>query len=159
MTNAPGPPGMPPPPPVTDVLLTDELKEIINGAYGEGFPFILAYVDADGQPSLSFRGSTNTYSDTQIGVWVRSLEGGLAKALEANNRVTLFMRNANNRSFVQIRGRGRFENSEAARKAVYEGSPEREQQADPERKGQPLIVDIDRAEGMTPTGRFRMQKS
>lgn len=156
MTTQPGPPA---PPTVTDVSLTGEIKDLIDGAYESGNPILLAYVDADGQPSLSFRGSTHTHSEKEIGVWVRNQEGGLSKALSQNNRVTLFMRNPQTRAMVQIRGRARFDHSEATKKAVYEGSPEREQQADAERKGTAMIVDVERVEGMTAAGRFRMQRS
>ncbi len=149
---------MPAPPAPTELKLTDEIKQVVDGALMNRTPIMVAYVDPDGQPSLSFRGSTHAYSDTQLAVWVRNPEGGLLKGLEKNPRVTLFYRDTQTRTILQFRGRGRIETSDAVRKAVYEGSPEPERNADPQQKGFPLIVDLDRVDGITPGGRVMMRR-
>lgn len=149
-------PAPPPPPPVTDVQFTDDIKDVVGGSYAAGAPALVAYVDVDGQPSLSNRGSTQIYSDNQLAIWVRSTEGGLPKALESNPRVSVFIRVPETRAMLNFRGRARLDNSEAVRTKVYESAPENEQKADPERKGVPLILDIDRLDGRTPAGAYRM---
>jgi len=155
MSEAARPPGPPPPPPVTDVQFTDDIKEVVNGAYAAGAPSLVAYVDENGQPSLSIRGSTKTYSDNQLAVWVRP-GSKLADALARNNRVSIMIRNPETRSTLNFRGRATLESSEEVRNRVYENAPENEQKADPERKGQPLILDVDRLDGRTPAGAYRM---
>jgi len=144
--------------PLTELKLTPEIKEAVNGALLNRTPIIVAYVDEDGQPSLSFRGSTQAYSDTQLAVWVRNPEGGLQKALAKNNRVTLFYRDPEKRITLQFRGRGHIENDAKTRETVYNNAPEPERNADREQKGFPLIIDLDRVDGVMPGFRVQMRR-
>ena len=57
-----------------------------------GNPVLMAYVRPDGYPRLSFRGSTQVWSDAALAVWVRDPQGGLLSALDANDRVTFWYR-------------------------------------------------------------------
>ena len=156
MTTQPA--GQPAAPPVTELKLTDEIKTAVDGALNDGTPTVVAYVDQDGQPSLSFRGSTHVYSPNQLAIWVRNPEGGLHKSLEKNNKITVLYRNPQTRAMLQFKGAAHIEAGQDIRDKVYSGSPEREQQADPEKKGFPLIIDLDRVDGMVPPTRFAMRK-
>lgn len=147
-------PAPPPPPPVTDVHFTDDIKEVVATAYGAGAPPIVAYVDENGQPSLSIRGSTQVYSDNQLAIWVRA-GSNLPNALAKNNRVSVFIRNPETRATLNFRGRATLVNDEEVRKKVWSSAHENEQKADPEMKGQPLILDVDRLDGRTPAGPVR----
>ena len=44
---------------------------------------------------------------------------------------------------LQFRGRARVDNSEETREKVYNAIPEPEQNADREKKGSPVIIDLD----------------
>jgi hypothetical protein len=144
---------------LTDLKLPDEMKQLVNNAFDDGFYVVVAYVDHDGQPSLSFRGSTQAYSDNQLAIWVRNPDGGgLKAALEKNPRLTLMYRNPQTRANFQFRGRGHIENSEEVRRKVYDNSPKGEKDRDPEQKGMPLIIDLDRVDGMMPPVRIAMRR-
>jgi hypothetical protein len=56
------------------IQLTAEIRDAVNGALANGTPVVVAYVDARGQPRLSFRGSTQVFSDDQFAIWVRNLQ-------------------------------------------------------------------------------------
>ena len=142
----------------SELKLTDEIKEAVNGALVNGTPIMVAYVDEDGQPSLSFRGSTQAYSDTQLAIWVRNPEGGLLRSLEKNPRMTLFYRNPQTRMTLQFRGYGKIVDTEEVRKHVYEHAPEPERNADREQKGIPLIIDLHRVDGVVPGARIQMAR-
>jgi predicted pyridoxine 5'-phosphate oxidase superfamily flavin-nucleotide-binding protein len=141
------------------IKLGDDIREAVNGALANGTPVVLAYVDENGQPNLSFRGSTQVYSDNQLAVWVRNPEGGLQRALKNNNRLTLLYRNPATRMTLNFQGRGHLESSDDIRKKVYESAPESEQKADAERKGYALIVDLDRVTGAGAGGRISMTRA
>lgn len=149
-----------PPPALTEMKLPPDLKERINGALVGGKPVVVAYVDEDGQPSLSFRGSTQAYSDNQLAIWVRNPEGGLLKALQKNPRMTLMYRDPGpeNRAMLTFRGRARVDDSDSVRRTVYDNSPESERNADRDHKGQALIIDLDRVDGFAPGARIAMRK-
>ncbi len=143
--------------PLTELRLTPEIKDAINGALMNRTPVMVAYVDEEGQPSLSFRGSTQAFSDTQLAVWARNPEGGLQKALAKNNRVTLFYRDPEKRITLQFKGRGHIEGDDKTRQTVYNNAPEPERNADREMKGLALVVDLHQVDGVMPGIRVQMR--
>jgi Pyridoxamine 5'-phosphate oxidase len=136
-----------PDPASSPLALTDEIKAIVNGALANGTPLLLAAVSAGGKPVVSFRGSVQTFSDDQLGLWARHSQGGTLEAISANPNVVLVYRSATT-PVLQFHGRARIATDAAERARVFENAPEREQASDPERKGAAVIVDLDRVEGV-----------
>jgi len=142
----------------TPIELNETIANAVNNALTEGKPIVVAYVDDEGQPRLSFRGSTQVYSPSQLAIWVRNPEGGLQRALAKNPRMSLLYRSAEPRMFFNFMGRGHFEPADDVRKKVYESSPQGEQNADKERKGLALVIDLDRVTGVAPGQPVNMQR-
>jgi hypothetical protein len=130
----------------------------INGALANGTPICVTYVDADGQPQSSLRGSTIVYSPTQLAIWLRTAEGGLTRALATNPKLSLLYRDSKSRSTIVVQGRGHIATDEETRRRVYEMTPEVEQFHDTARNGAALIIDVTRLQGGGPKGNFRMQR-
>lgn len=135
---------MPTPSPLT---LTPEIKGLVNGALESGHPMILAVVDPHGGPHLSFRGSTQAHSDTQLSFWLRNAGGGAIAAIARNPQVAFMYRSATT-PMLQFKGRARVATDAAERAAVFDAAPERERAMDAERKGLAVVVDLDRVEGV-----------
>ncbi len=140
-----------PSPTDSPLALTDEIKALVNDALANGSPLLLAAVGPDGRPVASFRGSLQTYSDDKLGFWARNTHGGTLDAIRANPNVVLVYRSATT-PVLQFHGRAKITSDEGERKRVFESAPEREQAADPERKGAAVIVDLDRVEGVLRIG-------
>jgi hypothetical protein len=136
---------------MSSLALTDELKSLVNTALDDGAPLLLAAVSPDGKPVLSFRGSVQTYSDDQLGLWARNGQGGTLDAIRANPNVVLVYRSATT-PVLQFHGRARVAESDPERSRVYDSAPDRERAADPERKGLAVIIDLDRVEGVLKIG-------
>jgi len=140
---------------------TDKLpafaRAIVNGALANNTPMIVAYTDENGAPNLSLRGSVQAYSDTQLSIWVRHANGGMANALRKNPRIALMYRDPPARTNLTFEGRAHFETDPDVRDRVFELAPEVEQKHDPGRIGAALIIDLDRVMGNTPRGGVRMQ--
>jgi hypothetical protein len=134
------------------------VKGIVNSALANNTPMIVAYTDENGAPVLSLRGSTQVYSDTQLSIWVRHANGGMANSLKKNPNMALMYRDPPARTTLTFQGRGHFETDEAVRNRVFDLAPEVEQKHDPGRIGAALIIDIDRLTGNTPRGGVRMQR-
>jgi hypothetical protein len=149
-------PGAPPPP--TAVALDGAIADAVNGALENGTPIIAAYVDGDGQPQLSLRGTTQVYSSDQVALWIRDPKGGLVRALPDSPRLSFFYRDAVARTFLQIQGRGRVEADPHVRDVVFDNSPEREQSIDPDRRGVAVVVDVDHVQGRLPDGPVNMSR-
>jgi len=139
-----------PPPPLTELKLPPALKEAIDTAFARFRPICVGYVSNDGRPELSFRGSTQVFSDTQLAIWVRKPTGGIIGALAKSPSISLLYGDVSptSRAFITLRGRGHIDNSEATRRTVYARMHEREQARDPEQKGVPLIIDLDSVDGI-----------
>lgn len=148
------------PPTLTELKLTPEMKQAVDTAAENGRPISVAYVNADGAPEISYRGSTQAYSDTQLAIWVRNPESGLVEATRSNPAVALIFGKfePDDRGFIVFRGRARVDDSDAARRHVYENSPEIERGFDPDRKGVPLIIDLDSADGFFGGNALRMRR-
>jgi hypothetical protein len=144
------------PPEEQPVSLLGPVAEALDGALAQAAPVVVAYVDADGQPSLSLRGSVKVHSSTELQIWVRKAEGGLAGALATNDRVTLWYRNTKERATLHIKGRGRVVTDESLRREVYDSTVEPERRADAQYLGVAVIVDVDRVEGRLASGGVRM---
>ncbi len=149
-------PGAPPPP--VPVTLDNDIGAAIDGALDNGTTMIAAYVDVDGQPQLSFRGTTQAYGADGLALWIRDPEGGLVRALAHNPRLTFWYFDPATRTHYQIQGRGRVDHDEGVRTTVFDRSPEREQRFDPERRGVAVVVDVDRVTGRGPDGPVNMRR-
>jgi hypothetical protein len=132
-------------------------RAIVNGALANNTPMIVAYTDENGAPNLSLRGSVQAYSDTQLSIWVRHANGGMANALRKNPRMSLMYRDPAARTNLTFEGRAHFETDPEIRDRVFELAPEVEQRHDPGRIGAALIIDLDRVTGSSPRGGVRMQ--
>lgn len=141
---------------LTELKLTPELQRIINEAYvPNDRPFIMAHVDEQGLPSMSWRGSVSALNETQIGVWARHADGATVKALAKRPDVMLAYRESGgpgqrSRVILNIRGKARVDRSEQARRLVYDTMPQRERDGDPEMQGVAIIVDLESATGLMP---------
>ncbi len=132
------------------------VKAVVNGALANNTPFIVAYTDDNGGPNLSLRGSVQAYSDTQLSIWVRHANGGMANTLKKNPRIALMYRDPPARTNLSFEGIAHFETDEEIRKRVFDLAPEVEQKHDPNRIGAALIIDVTRLTGQTPRGGVRM---
>ena len=63
------------------VNLTGDITAAIDGAVLRGHPLAVAFVRDDGSASVSFRGGTYEHSSTQLAIWVRKRDTGLAAAI------------------------------------------------------------------------------
>jgi hypothetical protein len=137
----------------------ERVAPAINGALVNGTPVVMAYVDADGKPHLSFRGTAQVLDAQTMAVWARNPEGGLPGAVAANPNVSLMYRDGATRTTYIVTGRAHVDDSDEMHNRVYDNSPEFERALDPERKGKAVVIDVDTVQGRDAGGPFRMQRS
>lgn len=136
--------------------LTGDVASAINGAAARGHALALGYIDEDGYPSVSFRGSTQVYGPTQLAIWARKLDDGFARSIAARPQVTLlhYERGGPGPAWLSIRGQAHLEPS--ADDTVYANMIEGEQQQDPDRKGGAVLIDVESVRGFGADGAFSM---
>ena len=127
--------------------LTADMQEAVNTAFATRRPIVVAHV-ADNAPHLSYRGSTQAYSDTQLAIWVRNPKGGILDAIEENPAVALLFGyfEPDDRGFMIFRGRARRDDSDAVRNQ------------DAEQKGVAVIIDLDSVDGFFGGEGIRMRR-
>jgi hypothetical protein len=127
--------------------LTPEISALVAGAFETGNVLLLAAVDQDRKPLLSFRGSTAVFSDSQLSFWARNAGGGTLAAIKQNPHVALMYRSPSV-PLLQFIGRARITDDPRERDRVFAIAPEKERASDPERKGCAVIVDLDEVKGV-----------
>jgi hypothetical protein len=143
------------PPPASALVLPGDLRAVIDGALLAGRPMILTHVDEQGWPVLSFRGSTQVFSDDQLAIWVRNAQGGLIRSIAKNPWVALMYRDQQAKATYQFRGKAWVSDHPQVRGKVYEASPKPERDHDFATLGAAMIIDLEHVEGyagLTPAG-------
>jgi hypothetical protein len=148
------------PPVLTELKLSDDMKKAVNTAFERRKPVVISYVDENHTPQISFRGSTQAYSDTALAIWVRNPDGRILDSVEKTPTVALIYGDfrTDGRDFMIFRGRARVDKTEAARKRVYESAHAFEQSQDKDRKGNALIIDLDSIEGFFGGALLKMKR-
>ena len=148
------------PPILTELSLSEDMQRAVNTAFETLKPIVVSYVDENGAPQLSFRGSTQAYSDTQLAIWVRNPEGRILESIEKNPAIALLYGTfePTARAFMIFRGRARVDGSDAVRRHVYEHAHAFERDKDKDRKGIALIIDLDSVEGFFGGAQLKMRR-
>ncbi len=143
---------------MADKLDLTGLAESINGAFGRGRPVILGYVNADGKPVMSFRGSTRVHSDDQLVIWVRKRNEGMVAEIAERPAVQVLYLDPDGPGprYLSILGRAHVD--EAIGDAVYELIPEPEQGHDPDKAGVAVVIDVDNVFGFGAEGQLEQAR-
>jgi hypothetical protein len=128
------------------------VRTAINRALANQTPMVLAYVDENGAPSLSLRGSVQVYSPTRLCLWVRNPRSRLIASIRAQRPLSFLYRNSPSRTTLTIQGRGKLVEDPKIRRQIFDLLPEVEQRHDPAMAGAAVLVDVVRIHGTSPKG-------
>jgi predicted pyridoxine 5'-phosphate oxidase superfamily flavin-nucleotide-binding protein len=136
--------------------LTETVAEAIDGAALRGNQLALGYIDEDGYPAVSYRGSTQVLGPRQLAIWVRKRDDGFARSIADRPKVTLayYGPGGPGPAFLSIRGRARID--ETANDAVYAAMIDGERGQDPDRKGVAVVIDVESVRGFGAEGFFQL---
>jgi uncharacterized pyridoxamine 5'-phosphate oxidase family protein len=129
------------------IELTDEMRTRLANALTDGHPVVVATVDGDGQPKLSYYGSTHVHSSDQLALWVRNPEGGTLRRIANHPRMTLLYRDPVAKVRWVFEGRARRVDDAAERDRVFDETPEFERAMDADKKGVAVVIDLDAVTG------------
>lgn len=148
------------PPVLTELKLSADMKKAVDTAFESLKPIVVSYVDENGAPQLSFRGSTQAYSDTQLAIWVRNPEGRILESITKNPATALLYGSfePTARAFMIFRGRARIDASDTVRRQVYERAHAFERGQDKDRKGSALLIELDSVDGFFGGAQLKMRR-
>ena len=139
------------------IELSEQMKADVNGGFASGHPLLICAVTPDSEPSVSFRGTAQAFSDDALAFSVRSpTESGTLRAIAANPVVVAVYTNMAERRFYTMTGRARVESDAAVRETVFDNSHETERGHDPERTGVVVIVELTSVRGRGAEGPVSM---
>ncbi|MDB6063554.1 MAG: pyridoxamine 5-phosphate oxidase-related FMN-binding protein [Verrucomicrobiaceae bacterium] len=134
-------------PNASPINLQEDLASLVNVAIDSGNIMVLAVVDKNHRPLLSFRGSTAVFSADQLSLWARNAHGNTIESI-ANNPHVAMMYRSQAVPMLEFSGRARIATDAAERNKVFELAHAKEQASDPERKGVAIIIDVDKVSGV-----------
>ncbi len=146
--------------PPSEVRIGADIDDALRQARETSSPLIVAYVNDKGQPSQSPRGTTQTFGDRQLAMWIHRRSGGIVSAIDTNPNVSLHYWGGIGTAYggtLLFQGQAHFDDREETRRAVYENSPPSEQRSDPNRDGCALIIDLYRVFGFVAGTRYNME--
>jgi hypothetical protein len=140
--------------------LTGDIASAIDGAALRNATLAVAYVRDDGSPSVSFRGSTQVHSATELALWARKRDSGLATAIVDRPRVSLVYYGGPGGPgplFLSIEGRARV--AAELDEQVWEAMIEGERNLDPDHKGVAILIEVDSVAGAGADGFFQQARA
>ena len=138
--------------------LTGDIAAAIDSAAERGHAASLGYIDDDGYPAVSFRGSTRVYGPQQLAIWARKPDDGFARAIASRPQVSLVYYGPGGPGPMYLVFRGRAHVDPSVNDAVYARIPEGERQQDPDKQGVAVIVDVESVQGFAADGPFRQER-
>lgn len=139
--------------------LTGDIAAAIDGAALRGATLALAYVREDGRPSVSFRGSTQVHSPTELALWTRKRDSGLAPAIAKEPRVSLVYYGPGGPGPMYLAIEGRARVAPEVNEQVWTTMIDGERQQDSEQAGVAVLIDVDSVAGAGPDGYFQQSRS
>jgi hypothetical protein len=140
--------------------LTGDIAAAIDGAALRHSTLAIAFVRPDGSPSVSFRGSTQVHSATELALWARNPDSGLAVSIPDRPRVSLVYYGGPDGPgpvFLSIEGRARV--APEINDEVWSKMIEGERDLDPERKGVAVLIEVDSVSGAGAGGFFQQARA
>jgi hypothetical protein len=135
--------------------LSGEIASAIDGAALRGKTAVLGYAGDDGYAAISFRGSLQVHSPTQLAFWSRKAEGGVVAAIAADPKVSvLYYGGPDGPGPVFLSFHGLAHVDPTAEDAVYGGMIEGERGQDPDRAGVAVVIDVPSVQGFGADGGF-----
>jgi hypothetical protein len=129
------------------------VRGLINNALANQTPVVVTYVDEDGAPHSSLRGSVCVLNPTQFAIWVRHADGGLPTSIVKQPGIALFYSDRRANATVNVMGRAHIAEDPETRRKVFELGPEVEQTHDPLRHGVAVVIDVTRLQANAGGGR------
>jgi hypothetical protein len=141
------------------IELDEQVTEDVNMASRTGHPMIFVGVTPEGEPTVSFRGSAQVLGKDRLAFWAR--KGGdstLVNSLATHPTVVAVYSNMPERRFYQFKGKARLVSTEPDRTTVYDNAPDFERNADPEKKGDAVIIELESVRGRGKDGMVMMAR-
>lgn len=125
------------------VQLSEEIASLVDRAYADQAPCVLATVSAEGAPNIGFKGSIMVFDEDHLAYWERTRGQHLAN-VEQNPRVAVIYHNLAKGIGWRFFGEAEVIKEGPLRQQVMERVVEVELKRDPERRGHAVLIRVDK---------------
>ena len=125
------------------IQLTDEMKELLYSALGDGMVPLVGTASKDGWPQISPKGSVLVYDQETLAYWERSKRSAMDNLAE-NPKVVIYYNNSATRTRWRFYGTATIHETGTIRDDVMSKTIQAELDRDPERTGVAVLVKIDK---------------
>ena len=125
------------------IEITDEMRQLIDNAYADGFPCVLGTAAKDGAPQISLKGSVLVFDRETLAYWERAKRSALENVAE-NSQVVILYNHQEKRIRWRFYGTATAYEVGAIRDNVMSRTVQVELDRDPERTGLAILVKLDR---------------
>ena len=125
------------------IQLTDEMKELLYSALGDGMVPLVGTASKDGWPQISPKGSVMVYDQETLAYWERSKRSAMDNLAE-NPKVVIYYNNSATRPRWRFYGTATIHETGTIRDDVMSKTIQAELDRDPERTGVAVLVKIDK---------------
>ena len=124
------------------IQLTDEMKELLYSAVGDGMVPLVGTASKDGWPQISPKGSVMVYDQETLAYWERSKRSAMDNLAE-NPKVVIYYNNSATRTRWRFYVTATIHETGTIRDDVMSKTIQAELDRDPERTGVAVLVKID----------------
>jgi hypothetical protein len=121
------------------IEITDEMRAVVDGAFGRGLSCVIATASVDGVPGIGFKGSMIVLDDESLAYWERSKRGILAD-IEENPRVVVLAADTTQHVYLRFHGDATLVRNGPVRDEIGRRVPEIEFERDPDGYGVVITV-------------------
>ena len=125
------------------ISIDGEMRDLINGAFGDRMPCFVGTASADGEPQISIKGSVMVYDGETLAYWERAKRSALEN-VGANPKAVIFYRNPEKRLNWRFHGVATIHESGEVRDEVMGRTVQPELDRDPDRQGVAVLVRVER---------------
>jgi uncharacterized protein len=122
------------------IQLTDEMRQVIDGAAGRGYACVIATASADGEPGVGFKGSMIAFDEQSLAYWERS-KRSILEHIEENPRVVVLAADTTQHVYLRFHGVASIHKDGALRDDIAERVPRAEFERDPD--GYAVVIAVE----------------
>ncbi len=130
------------------INLSNDIAKLVDNAYANGCPCIVATASASGDPDIGYKGSVMVFDSKSLAYWERTKRQHL-KNLTENSRIIVLFRDPNAKVNLRFHGSVTLEESGPVWEQVMARVIKPELDKDPERKGVAVVINVDKVTTMS----------
>jgi hypothetical protein len=123
------------------IQITQEMRDLVDGAAGRGLACVIATASAEGEPGVGFKGSMIVFDGESLAYWERS-KRSILDHLEENPRVVVLAADTTQHIYLRFHGVATIHKDGLVREDIAARVPQAEFERDP--NGFAVVISVNK---------------